>query len=100
MSARFAYFYFMADDPGRVMTLAPKHTEHWQDLNLREYRGGPFADRTGGLITFVVDEPTEAEAAVAADPFVRERLLDRYWLKRWDEIGPAAAASPEIRTKV
>ena len=91
MSPRFAYFYFMADDPSRVRALAPKHTEHWHELNFREYSGGPFADRTGGLITFIVDEPTEAEAAVAADPFVREHLVDRYWLKRWDQIGPAKA---------
>ena len=30
-------------------------------------------------------DPTDADAAVAADPFVREDLLARYWLKRWDQ---------------
>ena len=97
MSARFAYFYFMADDPRRVQSLAPQHTAHWQGLNLQDYSGGPFADRTGGLITFIVDAPTTAEAAVAADPFVREHLLERYWLKRWDRIEPDAAGSPQTR---
>jgi len=86
MSSQFAYFYLMADDPGRVRAVAPQHTAHWQGLNLEAYSGGPFADRSGGLITFMVDEPTRAEAAVAADPFVREHLLERYWLKRWDQV--------------
>ena len=89
MSVRFAYFYFMTDDPRRVQSVAPEHTAHWLGLNLLDYSGGPFADRTGGLITFIVDEPTRAEAAVAADPFVREHLLERFWLKRWDLIDPA-----------
>lgn len=93
MSARFAYFYFMADDPRRVQSLAPQHTAHWQGLNLQDYSGGPFADRTGGLITFIVDEPAKAEAAVAADPFVREHLLERSWLKRWDQMEPDPAGS-------
>jgi uncharacterized protein YciI len=88
MSARFAYLYFMTDDPQRIRSLAPEHTAHWQGLNLQGYRGGPFADRTGGLITFAGGEAAEAEAAVAADPFVRERLLERSWLKRWDPIEP------------
>ena len=96
MSARFAYFYFMADDPGRVRELAPQHTSHWQGLNLRDYSGGPFTDRTGGLITFVVDDPADADAAVAADPFVRADLLERYWLKRWDQPLATDAARPQF----
>jgi uncharacterized protein YciI len=83
MSARFAYFYFMVDDPTRVRNVAPEHTEHWHSLNLAEYHGGPFADRSGGLITFVVDDPADADAAVDTDPFVREGLLQRYWLRAW-----------------
>jgi len=43
----------------------------------------PFADRTGGLITFETDEPGEAEAAVDEDPFVKEALLEAYWMKEW-----------------
>lgn len=86
MSTRFVYMYFMAGDPTRVRNAAPSHTEHWQGLRLTAHRGGPFADRTGGLITFVVDELAEAEAAVAGDPFVREGLLERYWLKEWEPV--------------
>jgi uncharacterized membrane protein len=63
MSVRFAYFYFMTDDRRRVQSVAPQHAAHWRGLNLLDYSGGPFADRTGGLITFVADELTSAEAA-------------------------------------
>jgi uncharacterized protein YciI len=95
MSARFVYLYFMADDPARVRSVAPSHAEHWHGLNLNEYRGGPFADRTGGLITFVIDELAHAEAAVAGDPFVREGLLERYWLREWQ---PTDSDSPTPTT--
>jgi uncharacterized protein YciI len=93
----FAYFYLMAGDPGRVQSVAPRHTEHWHSLHLSEYHGGPFADRTGGLITFAVDEPAQAEAAVALDPFVREGLLERYWLRQWLPINRDVPAGPDQR---
>jgi uncharacterized protein YciI len=85
--ARFAYVYFMTDDPVRVRSAAPKHTEHWHSLDLSGYTGGPFTDRSGGLITFLVDEPAQAEEAVANDPFVREGLIERSWLKQWEPVG-------------
>jgi uncharacterized protein len=86
MRATFAYFYLMADDPKRVRSMAPRHTEHWHALRLPHYTGGPFADRSGGLITFEVDDPGQAESAVAEDPFVREGLVTRYWLREWTPI--------------
>ena len=92
--ASFAYVYFMVDDPTRIREVAPRHTEHWQSLGLSEYRGGPFADRAGGLITFAVDDPAQADDAVASDPFVREGLIERSWLRAWEPIGlpiPTAA---------
>jgi uncharacterized protein YciI len=88
VSTRFAYFYLMADAPAGIRRVAPRHTEHWHGLQLKGYRGGPFANRSGGLITFVVDEPREADLAVAGDPFVREGLLERYWLREWQPVDP------------
>lgn len=79
---------FMTPDPVRVRSVAPQHTEHWHSLNLNGYAGGPFADRTGGLITFLVDRPDQAEEAVTNDPFVREGFVERSWLKQWEPGGP------------
>ena len=83
MSPRFAYFYLMKDDPGRVRAAVPRHVAHWQSLGLTDYLGGPFADRTGGLITFETQDSSRASAAVDADPFIQEGLLEAYWVKEW-----------------
>ena len=83
MSPRFAYFYLMADDPDRIRGTVPRHVAHWHDLGLTGYVGGPFADRTGGLITFQADDDQQAQRAVDTDPFVQEGLLKAHWLKQW-----------------
>ena len=80
---RFLYFYLMRDVADRVRAVAPDHAAYWRDLALREHAGGPFADRSGGLITFDVASGEEAERLVADDPFLREDLLERHWLKQW-----------------
>lgn len=71
---KIAYFYWMKDDD-RVRTVAPEHAAYWRALELPGYEGGPFAGRSGGLITFEADSVEAAEGVIAADPFVREGLL-------------------------
>jgi uncharacterized protein YciI len=80
---RFLYFYLMKDAPELVRAVAPRHAAYWRDLQLRNYLGGPFMDRSGGLVTFETDSHTHAEQLVADDPFVREDLLERTWVKGW-----------------
>ena len=80
---RAAYVYFMKDDPVRVRSVAPRHAAHWRGLALSGYVGGPFTDRSGGLITFEAASPEEAAGFVAADPFVTEGLVERASLKAW-----------------
>ena len=80
---RFAYAYFIEDAGDTIPTTVPAHVAHWQGLSLQRYEGGPFADRKGGLVVFDAASETEAEQAVAADPFVREHLVRASWLKRW-----------------
>jgi uncharacterized protein YciI len=82
----------MADDPARVRSVAPDHAAYWHGLHLAEYRGGPFADRSGGLITFLADGLGQAEATVADDPFVREGLLQHYSVSEWQPVEPSLAA--------
>ena len=80
---RFSYVYVMADGPDRVRAVAPEHAAYWQGLELPNYLGGPFADRSGGLITFEASSIEEAAQQAANDPFVREGLLASRWLKEW-----------------
>jgi uncharacterized protein YciI len=73
----------MRDTPDQVRTVAPRHAAYWRELALDQYLGGPFADRSGGLITFGAGSLSEAEQLVAGDPFVQEDLLQRRWVKEW-----------------
>jgi uncharacterized protein YciI len=87
---RFAYVYFMKPEPDRVRAIAPHHAAYWQQLALRDYRGGPFADRSGGLITFDAKSLERAEELVSGDPFLREQLLEWQSIKAWmTDSGPS-----------
>ena len=83
MSPRYAYLYFMKDNPDRIRATVPSHVAHWHQQQLPDYLGGPFEDRTGGLITFQAEDDVQASRAVDSDPFVLEDLLEAYWLKHW-----------------
>jgi uncharacterized protein YciI len=80
---RFAYFYLMRNAPDHVRAAASRHAAYWHELRLRSYLGGPFVDRSGGLITFEASSHTEAEKLVADDPFAQEDLVEQRWLKEW-----------------
>jgi uncharacterized protein YciI len=79
----FLYFYVMRDAPSRRQAVAREHAAYWKRLGLRGFRGGPFADRSGGLITFEALSDDEAEGFVAGDPFVKQGLLERRYVKEW-----------------
>ena len=81
---RCLYIDFMKDDPDRVAAVAPEHAAYWRGLELREYLGGPFADRSGGLISFETESHDDAVQLVADDPFVREGLVECSWVKEWE----------------
>ena len=80
---RCSYIYFMKDNPDRVAAFAAEHAAYWRGLALREYLGGPFGDLSGGLISFESDSHDEAARLVADDPFVREGVVARSWVKEW-----------------
>jgi uncharacterized protein YciI len=80
---RFVYFYFNRDDPPRIRQCVPAHVEYWRSANLKGYEGGPFTDRSGGLISFAAASLDEATALILADPFVVENLVSQSWIKEW-----------------
>jgi uncharacterized protein YciI len=80
---RCSYIHFMRDSPERVAAVAAEHAAYWRGLALREYLGGPFGDRSGGLISFETDSQDDAARLVADDRFVREGLVDCSWVKQW-----------------
>ena len=72
---RYAFYYLMKADRDRVCNTVPHHIEYWKSLAPPDYKGGPFADRSGGLITFSASSETEAERIVSQDPFVNADAL-------------------------
>jgi uncharacterized protein YciI len=80
---QYAFFYFMKDVPERIQHTVPRHVDYWKTLAPPNYTGGPFADRSGGLITFSASDEAEAERMVSKDPFVKAGVLAQSWLKLW-----------------
>ena len=83
MGKRFVYFYFMKKEPEKIQSVVPLHVEYWRQCDLKGYMGGPFADRSGGLITFEAESVDEATRITMSDPFVSEDLLEDKWVKEW-----------------
>jgi hypothetical protein len=73
----------MREQPDQIREVAPLHVDYWHGLELPGYLGGPFADRSGGSISFEVENRLEAEELVAGDPFVTADLISERWLKQW-----------------
>jgi uncharacterized protein YciI len=80
---RFLYFYLMRNTPEAIRQLVPAHIQYWHNRDLPDYMGGPFADRSGGLITFAAASLDDAEQIIRHDPFVREQLIEQRWIKEW-----------------
>jgi len=80
---RFLYFYLMRNAPDAIRQCVPAHVQYWHTLDLPDYIGGSFADRTGGLITFAAASLDDAQQIIMRDPFVREQLIEQRWVKEW-----------------
>ena len=53
---------------------SPQHVSHWQALHLDGYLGGPFEDRSGGLITFETEDEEYAKQRGQLGPLRPGRL--------------------------
>ena len=82
-SRRFVYFYFNRHEPEKIRQTVPAHIQYWKNANLKDYSGGPFGDRTGGLISFLASSLEEATEIILQDPFILEDLIEQKWIKEW-----------------
>ena len=93
---RVLYFYFNLNEPDKIRQVVPAHVQYWKSANLQGYLGGPFADRTGGSISFVAASLEEATAIIERDPFVLEDLIEQNWIKEWIVEAPVHIERPAI----
>jgi uncharacterized protein YciI len=70
----WAYFYFMKKESAHVREVAPRHAQYWRQTGSSE-RGGPFSDRSGGLILFEAPDEQTARKTIAEDPFQHARTI-------------------------
>ena len=78
-----AFFYTMKNEPGLIKELVPGHIKYWKDLDLPDYKGGPFSDHSGGLITFSSDDFESANEIIHKDPFVEGKAISEKQIKIW-----------------
>lgn len=83
ITKRFVYFYLNRNEPEKIRQVVPSHVQYWKTANLQGYMGGPFGDRTGGLISFVALNLEEATMIILQDPFLLEDLIADKWIKEW-----------------
>jgi uncharacterized protein YciI len=73
----------MNRDPKKIQQIVPAHIDYWGNHKSENYLGGPFADRSGGLITFDATDINEATSIIMSDPFTINDLLESKWIKEW-----------------
>lgn len=80
---RFIYFYFNRNEPEKIREVIPAHVQYWKTAGLKSYSGGPFADHSGGLISFAASNLEEAIEIMLRDPFIQKDLIEQKWIKEW-----------------
>ena len=83
MLKQFVFFYLMRNDPEKVRRSVPEHVRYWKDSAPLNYSGGPFGDRSGGLILFEAEDIEAATDLAMNDPFVVRELIKDKWVKEW-----------------
>jgi uncharacterized protein YciI len=60
--------------------------------------GGAFADPpNGAMILFRADSPAVAQEFAKADPYVRNGLVTKWWVREWTTVVGEGAAQPVIQ---
>lgn len=83
MLKKYAFFYLMKNDPEKIRDIVPAHIKYWKDSKPTNYSGGPFADRSGGLILFEAENMEMATEMAMNDPFVVREAIETKWVKEW-----------------
>lgn len=83
MEKIFVFCYVMKFEPARLKTLIPAQIEYWQKFAPENFTGGPFKDRSGGMLSFSAADMAQAEEICKNDPFVKSGIVDEYWVREW-----------------
>ena len=73
----------MKNDPEKIRNIVPAHIEYWKNSKPINYSGGPFSDRSGGLILFEEENIEDATELAMNDPFIVREVVETKWIKEW-----------------
>ena len=77
------FFNFVKNNSEKIGDIVPLHITYWKNQKLDNYSGGPFADRTGGLIMFESSDIEKTMKLTDKDPFIEHDIIDSKWVKEW-----------------
>ncbi len=83
MLKQFVFFYLMKNNPEKIRNIVPEHIRYWKESKPINYSGGPFSDRSGGLILFESENMETAAKLAMNDPFVVQDIIESKWVKEW-----------------
>ncbi len=83
MTKQYAFFYLMKNDPEKIRDIISAHIKYWKDSKPINYSGGPFSDRSGGLILFEAENMEAATELAMNDPFIVREAIETKWIKEW-----------------
>jgi uncharacterized protein YciI len=83
MLKQFVFFYLMKNNPEKIRDTVPEHIRYWENSKPINYSGGPFSDRSGGLILFEAEGIEKATKLTMNDPFVVQDIIESKWVKEW-----------------
>jgi uncharacterized protein YciI len=90
--ATFAVLYRYTDDSAGRDAVRPTHRAYLSELVEDGFLrvSGPWSGGSpGALLIYVADSAEQVSALTAADPFVREGLVEEYEVRAWDAVlGP------------
>jgi hypothetical protein len=94
----FLLFYdYVPEYPARREEFRAAHLElAWRAHEQGELElGGAYADTPdGAVLWFTGDDASVAERFAAADPYVQNGLVSRWWVRPWATVVGSRAAAP------
>ncbi|MEU7482173.1 LuxR C-terminal-related transcriptional regulator [Lentzea sp. NPDC042327] len=83
--ARFVVEMVFGPEHERLAGVRPAHRRYWEELAGRGVLlgGGPYADESGGLLLCEAEDDVTVRRLVAADPYVRGKLLRGIRIREW-----------------
>ena len=83
MLKQYVFFYLMKNNPEKIRDILSEHIRYQKDSKPINYSGGPFGDRSGGLILFEAENMETATELAMNDPFVVREAIETKWVKEW-----------------